>query len=140
MNIISDAITKRIEGEILNSPGNDNTVISKEVDLILAELYANIPGNKRISYGRYYTVKVLGKYLWDSMDGDSASKLALCLLENGSYLGIGVGLCLLSHYGLDEPGEVLPHFERYGTDDHWEVREFAASFIGSSRKNAKNHA
>lgn len=41
----------------------------------------------------------------------------------------GISLGMLSFYGLGDCKEVLPYFETAAASDHWEVREFAASFF-----------
>ncbi|MBL7136577.1 MAG: hypothetical protein ISS81_08330 [Candidatus Marinimicrobia bacterium] len=59
-------IEKKIQHDIIRP------VLEKKYDLVIGnipgiidKLYANIPDNKCISYGRVYTIKVLSEYLYN---------------------------------------------------------------------------
>ena len=92
-------------------------------------LHANIPEKKRISYGRYYTVKVLGERLYARLieAGAPAFEFAAFAFEHSDdSIARGVALAMLSFHGLEHFEQVTPYFETGAADEHWEVREFAA--------------
>jgi len=55
MNILSDEIKRTVQNKIIQPLLADNThrTVDKMLD-VLADLYAAIPDNKRISYGRVH--------------------------------------------------------------------------------------
>ena len=67
MNIFDEKVDSRIQKELIDPirQGEFNTFES--IGSIPDDLYANIPDSKRISYGRYYTVKVLGQRIFEDM-------------------------------------------------------------------------
>ena len=136
MNILNGDIEKRIQNEIIKP------VLSQKYDLAIRNipgmqiaLHANIPDNKRISYGRFYTIKVLGECLYDQLAAIDAPVLRIGtnLLRNSEdFIVKSVSLGMLSLYGVESHGhfrQVLPHFKSAAAFDHWEVRECAASFF-----------
>ncbi len=136
MNILNGDIEKRIQNEIIKP------VLSQQYDLatknipgIQTALHANIPDNKRISYGRFYTVKVLGEYLYDQLTAIDAPVLQISsnLLKNSEdFIVKSVSLGMLSLYGVESHGhfkQVFPLFKSAAAFNHWEVRECAASFF-----------
>ena len=56
---------------------------TKHVPDVLDVLYSNIPDNKRISFGRVYTVEVLSKHLFSSLVETKANvyEIAAALFE-----------------------------------------------------------
>jgi len=65
MNLLTSEIEAQIQESIL-APAlqGEYELASKNIAPGLGELYAIIPDNKRISYGRVHTIKVLAKYLY----------------------------------------------------------------------------
>ena len=106
---------------------------------VLDALYAAIPTKKRISYGRYTTIKVLAQYLFDAFEAAGVLTLEIggwIAQESSDYRAIGVGLGILALYGLDDYDRILPYFETAAKMDHWEPREHAQ---GLFRKVVKAH-
>ncbi|MFC2104435.1 hypothetical protein ACFLS4_03670 [Bacteroidota bacterium] len=99
---------------------------------IYNKAYSNIPQKKRISYGGYYVVKILGEYLYDIFKQENLDiyNIGIGLYNNSENRKCkGILLCTLSHYGLDDYKRILPVIEKAAKDNDWEVREFAAGFI-----------
>jgi len=133
MNIISNKIEDKIRTEIIKELSIKNyKIVNEHILQIQRQLYLNIPDNKRISYGTYYTIKVLGEYLSETYRDEEID-----LFETGSnlfdksdhHINIGVALVILSFYGLKDYQRITPYFEKASAFDHWEVREFAAGFF-----------
>jgi 3-methyladenine DNA glycosylase AlkC len=105
----------------------------------LGELYTNIPDNKRISYGRVHTIKVLVKYVCDELGKANFSFLEVGIELNfysKTVLNKGVALGILAEYGLTDYMPVLVYFRYAAESQEWEVREFAQMFF---RKIIKQH-
>ena len=83
--------------------GENTKLASKNIASALAELYANIPDKKRISYGRVHTIKVLAKYLYTHLTEENApvfeiaSQLYAASETNWSK---GVALGILADHGM----------------------------------------
>jgi hypothetical protein len=56
--------------------------------------------------------------------------------QSEDYRGIGVGLGILSLFGLEDYASVLPYFEAAAQADHWEPREYTQ---GLFRKIVRKH-
>jgi len=140
MEIFSGEIEKEIQNGIIDS------ILEKEYDLairnisiIFDELYANIPDNKRISFGRVHALKVLGEYLYDRLIeiNSPVYQNASDLFEKSDdFKSKGVSLEILSLYGLGDYKKVLPHFKSAAASLDWNTREFAQMFF---RKLLKKH-
>jgi 3-methyladenine DNA glycosylase AlkC len=133
MDLFNDEITALVQHEIIEPfvKGEDDRAIEAVVP-VLEALYAAIPDNKRISYGRYYTIKVLGVELSDVLKeaGLSLFEIGVKMYDRSDdYRTRGVALAILSYYGLGDLQRVLPYFEDAAGHEHWEAREFAASFF-----------
>ncbi len=133
MNILNDEMEKKIQNDIIDC------VLQEEYDLaingisnILGELYANIPDNKRISYGRVHTIKVLSEYLYTRLveiDAPVYHIASSVFKKSNDLKGEGVSLGVLSFYGLDNHKKVLPYFESAAVSSEWDLREFAQMFF-----------
>jgi 3-methyladenine DNA glycosylase AlkC len=118
--IIKNCINKKYDLAIENIP--------KTID----ELYANIPDNKRISYGRVYTIRVLSDYLFNQFSEISAPTFQIAsnmFVTGGDFKSKGVALGILSFIGLTHYRKVIPYFESAAADDNWNVREMAQMFF-----------
>jgi 3-methyladenine DNA glycosylase AlkC len=99
---------------------------------ILNRLYEQIPGNRRVSFGRVYTIRVLSDYLYKQFCNQnvplyqSATQLYELSVENHCK---GVALGILSQHGLSNYQIVLPHFAKAAGSSEWEIREFAQMFF-----------
>lgn len=102
---------------------------------VLDALYANIPEKNRISYGRYYTIKLLAEKLYELLPKTHLSPFAFgkFLIENSNdFRIIATGLGLLAHYGREKPSQMrraLPFFKQAASHQQWETRECAAGFF-----------
>jgi len=133
MNLLTSKLETKIQNEILvPAIRGDYALASKYIDPVLQELYANIPENKRISYGRVHTIKVLAKYLCAHF-----SEVKAPVFEIGSQLYTasetnwrkGVALGILANYGIHDYESVLPYFESAAGSQDWDLREHAQMFF-----------
>lgn len=140
LDIFSEEIKQNIEISIVHPViSGDYTRAMSAIPGIQENLYANIPDDKRASYGRYYTVKILSQYLFNRLEerGSPVLDVGATIFEIGdSYMTKGVCLGLISYYGTRYPEGVLPYYEIGAGHEHWELREFAAAFF---RKLIKAH-
>ena len=124
--------TKIQQGIIVNVLQRKYNLAVKHVPRVLEALYRNIPENKRISFGRVYTVQVLSRYLFLSLAENSAEpyEVGAALFENSEdFKSKGVALGILSLYGLDDYEKVLPFFGGSASSADWDMREFAQMFF-----------
>ena len=133
MKILNWEIEEAIENKIINRilKGQYDLAVNN-IPRILDELYANIPSDKRISYGIVYAIKVLSEYLYSRLAGIDAPvcQIASSMLEKSDdSRSKGVSLGILSFYGLCDYRKVLPHFELAATSSDWNMRELAQMFF-----------
>jgi 3-methyladenine DNA glycosylase AlkC len=133
MNLLTVALESKIQHEILTlAIRGDYALAVKNIDPVLQELYDNIPANKRISYGRVHTIKVLAKYFYTQLDEantpilEIASQLYAAGETNWSK---GMALGVLADYGLTDYQSVLPYFESAAASQDWDLREHAQMFF-----------
>jgi 3-methyladenine DNA glycosylase AlkC len=140
MNLLDDRLKSMIQGQIVEAFIQGQVEGALEaIPRVLDALYAAIPEKKRLSYGRYTTIKVLAEELFDQFEVINLSRLeigALITSRSKDYRAVGVGLGVLSLYGLIDCPSVLPYFEAAAGADHWEPREYAQ---GLFRKIVKMH-
>lgn len=140
MNLIDAQIEALIQAELVgNFLKGENELAIRGIPMVLDALYAAIPAKKRISYGRYTTIKVLAEHLYDQFEAANLSALetgAQIVTHSEDYRAMGVGLGVLALYGLEDYASVLPYFEAVAQADHWEPREYAQ---GLFRKFLKKH-
>jgi 3-methyladenine DNA glycosylase AlkC len=129
MDILTDAIEDKVEHDILDpAVRGEYATAAGQVSAVLAELYANIPAGKRVSFGRVHTVKVLAAYLHGRLSAADASvfDIAANLYEaSHDTLSRGVALGILSYSSLDDYRPVLPFFEAAASAGDWGTRELA---------------
>jgi len=140
MDILAGAIENKITRDILDpAVRQEYAAATGQIAAVLVELYANIPADKRISYGRVHTVKVLADYLYTQLTAAGAPvfDIAANLYEaSPDPLSKGVALGILSFCGLDDHQPVLPFFEAAAAAGDWETRELAQMLF---RKLIKKH-
>jgi len=129
MNLIDEEIEEQISKEIIASfiDGNYENGV-KNIRGVLDCILAKIPEKKRISYGRYTTIKVMAEKLFNELRAAnlSAVKIGARILDaTQDYQTMGVGLGILALYGLGDYQSILPYFESAAKADHWEPREYA---------------
>ena len=133
MQIINRDLKTKIRTAILSNAlhGKYHQAI-KHISIILKELYDNIPENKRVSFGRVYTVQVLSKYLFLGLVELNANvfEIGEALFERSEdFQSKGVALGILSFYGINDYQKVLPSFEASASSTDWNMREFAQMFF-----------
>ena len=133
MKILNHNIETKIEQNIIaNVLQSKYALAIKYVPDVLELLYDNIPENKRISFGRVYTVQVLSRYLFSSLVEMNAKvyKIGATLFEKSDdFQSKGVALGILSFYGTNDYEKVLPFFEASASSADWNMREFAQMFF-----------
>jgi len=133
MKIMNDEIEKKIQTQIIKKIQEkeyDSTI--EAIPQIIDALYANIPDNKRISYGIVHTVKVLSEYLYTRFTELNVPvyETASNIFYNGNdFKSKGVSLGILSFYGLDDYEKVLPYFESAAVSSNFDLREMAQMFF-----------
>ncbi len=133
MKILDNKLERQAQKDVIE-PLLHNNISSavNNISHLLDALYDNIPDNKRISYGRVHTIKVLAGYLHSQFNEAAASgfTLAANLFESSSERKtMGVALCLLSLYGGNVDQKTLHYFKTAAESDDWEVREFSQMFF-----------
>ncbi|HEX9862754.1 MAG TPA: hypothetical protein VGB11_05660 [Candidatus Bathyarchaeia archaeon] len=133
MKLLNDELKAKIQRDIIAN------ILQKKYDsaithvlAILKELYDSIPDNKRISFGRVYTIQELSKHLFSSLTEANAAvyEIGSALFEqSGDFRSKGVALGILSFYGIDNYVRVLPFFESSASSHSWDMREFAQMFF-----------
>ena len=129
MRIMDTNLERRITLRVLDpiAHGEYDPAI-KSLPQILDSLYAKIPENRRISYGRVHTIKVLSEHLFTKLTEQEmqpyqvgSQLFSLCTEQRSK----GVALGILSYSGLINFNRVLPHFTDAAESPDWEIREFA---------------
>lgn len=140
MKLITPEIETQIKNSILDPLfGEEYPLASKNIASTLQDLYASIPDNKRISYGRVHTIKVLAKHIYTLLaeKNSPAFEIGSNLFEKSeTYQSKGVALGILADHGLKQYKPVLPYFESAASSELWELREFAQMFF---RRIIKQH-
>lgn len=129
MEILTEEIKKRISRELLRQILlKEFSSIGITISLVIDELYANIPANKRISYGIVHTVKVLATYLHCLLveSGEPFFKTASSLFQaSNDFKSKTVSLGILSFDGLEDYQRVLPYFGTAAASEDWNTREIS---------------
>jgi 3-methyladenine DNA glycosylase AlkC len=133
MQILNNEIERKITNCIFDGCINKQfDLVIKNIPKIIDELYANIPANKRIAFGRVYTIKILSKYLFQYLSEIDVPifQITSHIFENGDdFKGRSVALGILSYLGLQDYEKVLPYFEAAANDENWDVREMSQMFF-----------
>jgi len=126
---IEQKIIRSIVGNLLQERYD---LAAQNIIITADDLYANIPANKRISYGRVYTIKVLSEYLFQylsELDAPIFQIAATIFEKRADFKSRSVALGILSFIGLTDFERVLPYFESAAIDDNWDVREVSQMFF-----------
>lgn len=140
MKFLNEEIEAQIQADLLDPliAGDDAKAIENILG-VLESIYDAIPEKKRISYGRYTTIKELSKYLYGELVDQALQvvEIGAAILESDRDVRVkGVGLGILSFHGIENHKDVLPYFERAAQSEDWELREYAQ---GLCRKVLKAH-
>jgi len=140
MNFLTEQIKHQIQNKLVeNFKSGTYPQGVQHVRAVLDSIYDAIPEKKRISYGRYTTIKVLAEYLHNALvaAGLPVVEIGVTILNaTDDVRTMGVGLGILSLYGLKDFKTILPYFERAAQSEDWELREYAQ---GLFRKVVKAH-
>jgi 3-methyladenine DNA glycosylase AlkC len=140
MNILNGEVEEKTQKDVICAiQQQDYAAATKSIPAVLDELYANIPDNKRLSYGRVHTIKVLSEYLHNRLVETDAPvyHIASQMFEKGDdYRSKGVALGILSFHGLGDFKAVLLCFQASASSSEWDLRELAQMFF---RKLIRKH-
>ena len=140
MDLITATIETQIQAEVMgNFLRGDYQAAVDHIRPVLDSMYDQIPEKKRISHGRYTTIKVLAENLFEDIRNAHLPVLetGVAILDHSNdHRTTGVGLGILALYGLDDFHSILPYFETAAQAGHWEPREYAQ---GLFRKVVKAH-
>jgi 3-methyladenine DNA glycosylase AlkC len=133
MKILDSQIEETINRSILKPIAQDDceTAVAT-LPVVLDYLYSQIPENRRVSFGKVYTIKVLSEHLFARLNqkGLSVYPIALKLYKlSGETRSRGVALGVISYYGLSDYQRVLDDFANAAASHDWEIREFAQMFF-----------
>jgi 3-methyladenine DNA glycosylase AlkC len=144
MEILSTKIKDEINAKIINNIlKRDYDLVTEHIPEIIDELHANIPDNKRISYGIVHTIKVLSQYLFIQLTEINAPVfqiISTLFYRSNHFKSKGVSLGIISNYGLNDFFAVTPFFKSAAGFNHWELREFAQMFFRKLIKKYPNEA
>jgi len=131
--LFSNDIIRLINQEILIPLEDaDFKTASVNIEPNQKRLYENIPKKKRISYGRYYTIKSLGRYLVQEIE-----ERDLLVFEFADYLSsnyespvcLGVAMGLLACDNQLSLDTIFPIFLKAASSQNWQAREHASGLI-----------
>lgn len=133
MKLLNSEIEAKIEQDIVAAllQKKYGSAIT-QVLAVLDALYAAIPGSKRVSFGRVYTIQELSKYLFSHLTAANAAvyEVGSEMFQRSSAFGSkGVALGILSWYGISDYERVLSFFESAASSPSWDTREFAQMFF-----------
>ena len=129
MNLLNNKIIDSVKIKIIhNILSNNYTEAISGIIKTINKLYESIPDNKRISYGIVYTIKILSKFLYNSLIEKNTNilKIGTELFNNSiDFKSKMTALGILSYYGLDDFKNVLPYFEIAAKSEDWNEREIS---------------
>jgi 3-methyladenine DNA glycosylase AlkC len=133
MKILNAEIERKIQKDVINPILQGEYVLAMgNIVPIVDELYANIPDNKRISYGVVHVIRTLSEYLYTHLverDAPVYQIASRIFKESDDCNAKGVSLGMLSYYGLGDYKKALPYFESAAASSDWQVRELAQMFF-----------
>jgi 3-methyladenine DNA glycosylase AlkC len=130
--LTQDIETKIHRDIIVNVLQSKYAPASNGIAKVLKALYCGIPENKRISFGRVYTIQVLSRHLFSRFTELNAEvfEVGAALFEaSEGFQSKGVALGILSFCGVDNYKQVLPFFEVSASSADWDMRELAQMFF-----------
>jgi 3-methyladenine DNA glycosylase AlkC len=133
MNLLTGQVINSIHEDILLPIlVKDNPEVIHHINLILSDLYNNIPEQRRISNGRVYTVKILSAYLYQCLREQNADIFTTAIKifdDSPEVLTKGVAMGILSLYGLGDFANVTSFFTTAAAGNDWGLRELAQMFF-----------
>ena len=109
--------------------------IAADLEKLIAQIRADIPEKKRVSYGRYSIIKKLGLALYPLLKekGIDVFNLAceIFMKPELDQFVRSLAVQLISICGLEKEQltRVLHIFEKAAADENWELRECSAGFV-----------
>jgi 3-methyladenine DNA glycosylase AlkC len=131
LEILTENIKRSINRSIIgNIKKNRYDLVTRNILKVIDRLYANIPDNKRISYGIVHVLNTLTDYLHAKLNESNLLQAGTEIFENSTEFKIrSIGLGLISCYGLIDYSSVKPYFRMAAADEYWDMRETAAHFF-----------
>ena len=133
MKVLNEEIERRIDGSIVEFLRRREYGLAMDsIPRVVDDIHANIPDNKRVSYGIVYAIRVLSEYLYGRLvqvDVPILPAASHMLRASADAKCRGVSLGLLSFHGVDNLQSVLPHFESAAASPDWGTREYAQMFF-----------
>jgi 3-methyladenine DNA glycosylase AlkC len=140
MRVLNEEIERRIDASIVERLRRREYDLAMDaIPPVVDAIHANIPDNKRVSYGIVYAIRVLSGHLYGRLVQvgvpifPAASRM---LRATADARCRGVSLGLLSFSGEDSLRPVLPCFEMAAASSDWASREYAQVFF---RKLIRRH-
>lgn len=128
MNLITPEIEEKIATGIIDALIQENfNQVVLAMESVLREMYDLIPDNKRISYGRVHTIKLLSKYLFEKEV--DVKKIEQLFNSTDNWYAKSTALGVISHYALKDYKSFLHYFEKAASNENWDVREMAQMFF-----------
>jgi len=133
MKLLDGDIEKRIDDSIAGALlGKEYDLAMDAISRVVDDIHANIPDNRRGSYGIVHAIKVLSEYLYGCLVqvmSPSSPRHPICSegvrMPNAGVVSLG----LLSLHGVDDLKSVLPYFELAAASPDWGTLEFAQMFF-----------
>ena len=140
MDLFTEATEKVIQSTIIHSlkMGNEDRA-ALGIETMIDRLYNAIPEKKRISYGVYYTITVLGRRLYQLLSESNAGIKTCAAAVFWSHTSSsdrgtvqGTALQILAFWAVNTRTAiqgVFPFFESSAASEVWELREHASGIF-----------
>lgn len=133
MRVLREEIERRTDASVVEClRRGDYGLAMDAIPQMVDDIHANIPDNKRVSYGIVFAIKVLSEHLYGRLLQARVPifPAAFHMLEAATDATCrGVSLGLLSLHGVENLELVLPHFELAAASPDWNTREYAQVFF-----------
>ena len=133
MEVLNKVIERRMDDMIVEClRRGDYDLAMDAIPPVVDDIHANIPENKRVSYGIVFAIRVLSQHLYSRLVqvGVPIFLVASHMLRASTDTRCrGVSLGLLSFHGVDNLESVLPCFESAAASADWGTREYAQAFF-----------
>jgi 3-methyladenine DNA glycosylase AlkC len=140
MKVLSEELERRVDASVVECLRRGEYDLAMDaMSAVVDEIHANIPANKRVSYGIVYAIKILSEHLYGRLVRAGVPVLPAASHMLGASADAkcrGVSLGLLSFHGEENLEGVLPCFESAAASPDWSTREYAQM---SFRKLIRRH-
>lgn len=135
MDLLTSQLKERLQREVVHPiQQGDHASAAGRLPQLVSAVHAAIPAKKRVSFGIYSVVKLLGEALFEQLEAQGKN-----VLEAGGGLydacdrtapgAAGVALSALAMFGQTDVHAVCPYFEHAAASDDWMLREFAQGLV-----------